>query len=91
MALESAVHLISEELDQFQELVTQTHKDESANWRWLGDLMNDVVVALEELIRNIELNQSVSYDYKEDYIQLVHETYAAAYQLRELLHDERFY
>lgn len=90
-ALESAVHLISEELDQFQELATQTHKDDSANWRWLGGLTNDVVIALEELIRNIELIQSVSYEYKEDYIQLVHKAYAAAYQLRELLYDERFY
>ncbi len=90
-ALESTVRLISEELDQFQELATQTLKDNSTNWRWLRALTNDVVIALEELIRNIELIQSKSYEYKEEYIQLIHEAYAAAYQLRELLYDERFY
>ncbi|WP_336781885.1 hypothetical protein [Paenibacillus illinoisensis] len=90
-ASESDVHLISEELDQFQELVTQTCKDESANWRWLGGLTNDVVIALEELIRNIELIQSISQEDKEEYMQVVRKMYAAVYQLRELLNDHRFY
>ncbi|QOS77007.1 HAMP domain-containing histidine kinase [Paenibacillus sp. JNUCC31] len=74
-------------VEHIQDQIANERESESAEKEWIEQVINELHTPLDAIIRNLGMLKRHSYQSEEDHVQIVHETYTAAYELRKLIND----
>ncbi|PWW32697.1 MULTISPECIES: histidine kinase dimerization/phospho-acceptor domain-containing protein [Paenibacillus] len=74
-------------VEHIQEQIANKREREIAEKEWLEQVINELRTPLDAIIRNLDMLKRRSYQSEKDHVQILHETYNAAYQLRKSIND----
>ncbi|MGG4132509.1 HAMP domain-containing sensor histidine kinase [Paenibacillus illinoisensis] len=78
---------INSMVEHIQDQIANERESDIAKKEWIEQIINELHTPLNTIVRNVDMLKRHLYQTDEYHVQIIHETYTAAVQLRKLIND----